>query len=72
MRARSSDTCYDLRPAAVIFAHGAFAEHSADELDATLAVNLAAPMHLTRLVLPSMLARNTGTVLTMSSMCADA
>ncbi len=42
----------------------------ADSIEQTIRTNLLAPMLLTRALLPSMLARGSGTVLNVSSMCA--
>ena len=46
----------------------AYQELDADAIDRFLAVNLGAPMHLTRLVLPGMLARNRGHVVNIASL----
>ncbi len=55
--------------AAVLFPHPRFEENTAEEVDAVLDTNLAAPMHLARLVLSGMRTRREGTILNMSSMC---
>lgn len=49
---------------------GWFADRTHDELDRLMQVNLLAPMHLTRDVLPGMLARGRGHVVNISSMAA--
>lgn len=51
---------------------GAFAEMSAFEIDQTLAVNLAAVLHLTRAVVPGMIARGRGHVIFTGSTAAHA
>ena len=53
-----------------ISAVGWFADRTHDEIDRLMRVNLLAPMHLTRGVLPGMLARGRGHVVNMSSMAA--
>jgi short-subunit dehydrogenase len=45
---------------------------SEDNLDSVLAVNLAAPMHLARLVIPSMLERGSGHIVNISSLAGKA
>lgn len=49
---------------------GWFGDRTHDELDRLVRVNLLAPMHLTRDVLPGMLARGRGHVVNISSMAA--
>ena len=48
----------------------AFASHTHEEIDRTLRVNTAAPMHLTRALLPSMLRRGRGHVVNIASAAA--
>ncbi|MEQ1507800.1 MAG: SDR family NAD(P)-dependent oxidoreductase [Myxococcota bacterium] len=43
-------------------------DHRPEDVDRELAVNLLAPIHLTKAVLPSMIARGTGVIAMMSSM----
>ena len=50
--------------------HRHLADHTADEIRSSIAVNLAAPMELTRQVLPGMLERGRGHVVNVSSMAA--
>ena len=49
---------------------GWFGDRTHDEIDQLMQVNLLAPMHLTRDVLPEMLARGRGHVVNVSSMAA--
>jgi short-subunit dehydrogenase len=49
--------------------HSDFAEQTPEEIEQQLSINLLAPMLLTRLLLPGMLARAQGTIINMSSMC---
>jgi short-subunit dehydrogenase len=51
---------------------GPFASTGPGAVERTVALNLAAPLELTRLVLPGMLARDRGTVVVMSSLSAVA
>jgi short-subunit dehydrogenase len=55
----------------VLVSHPRFEEHTTEEVDQVLATNLAAPMHLARLVLPGMRTRREGIILNVSSMCAQ-
>lgn len=48
------------------------AEHEDSDLDAMLNLNLLAPLHLTRAVLPAMLQRGSGTIVDVSSTAAYA
>lgn len=43
-------------------------DQSVDDVDRTVAVNLLAPIHLTKLVLPGMIGRGSGVIVTVSSM----
>lgn len=45
---------------------------SEDEIDSVIAVNLEAPMHLTRLIIPQMLQRGSGHIVNMSSLAGKA
>jgi short-subunit dehydrogenase len=45
-----------------------FADQTLEEIEALTHVNLLAPMLLARLVLPGMLARGQGSIITISSM----
>lgn len=49
-----------------------FASQSVESIERMVAVNLTAPMLLTRLLLPGMIARRQGIIITVSSMCVDA
>lgn len=49
---------------------GWFADRTLAEIDQVMTVNLLAPMHLSRLVLPGMLARGRGHIVSLSSMAA--
>ncbi|MBN8629800.1 MAG: SDR family oxidoreductase [Rhodobacterales bacterium] len=51
---------------------GPFADMSGDEIDRTLAVNLASVLHLTQALLPGMIARGTGHVVFTGSTAAHA
>lgn len=57
---------------AAVEAVGTFAHAGTGEVERTVALNIAAPLELTRLVLPGMLARDRGTVVAMSSLSAVA
>jgi short-subunit dehydrogenase len=46
---------------------GAFKDQSQNDIDVTIDVNVKAPMHLTRLVLPGMLSRGGGNIVNISS-----
>ncbi len=49
---------------------GWFGDRTLEEIDQVLVLNLLAPMHLCRLVLPGMLARGRGHLVSMSSMAS--
>ena len=49
---------------------GWFLDRTAEELDQVVTLNLLAPMHLCRLVLPGMIQRRRGSIVNMSSMAA--
>ena len=49
---------------------GWYGDRTMDELDQVMTVNLLAPMHLSRLVLPGMLERGRGHIVSLSSMAA--
>jgi all-trans-retinol dehydrogenase (NAD+) len=44
-----------------------FSDHTHDEIDRTMAINAAAPMHLTLVFLQNMIARNSGHICTIAS-----
>jgi short-subunit dehydrogenase len=48
--------------------HGTFADHTADDLDRVLDVNLRAPVHLTRIVLPELQRSDGAHIVLVSSM----
>lgn len=51
---------------------GPFAHAGTGDVERTVALNIAAPLELTRLVLPAMIARDSGSVVAMSSLSAVA
>lgn len=66
MRAASVDVDILINNAGIVVGRE-FAEHTHDDISRTMAINALGPMHLTRQVLPGMLARGRGHVVNIAS-----